>query len=427
MTTINTVQSLMQKYIRNPSKGPKIVLFTGGSGVRSPAIELVKYTHRTRHIINTTDSGGSTGMLRQVFELPGKHEFPAIGDIRSRLFDLANHEIPGYREVAKLLHYRLPKYADNNILRRVLSHIIRGNHELIRAIRKNSNNENLDTSSIPTSIIIQNALKTFWDTASTFERNYSLTLDLSDASIGNIFLAGLYFQYGGTGEALQTAIYFYKQLADVKGEVIPAHLESLHLAARFKDKTLYGQHLITQNSLSLPVDELWYINDLENKKKVVPTVNPDVIKAIQEADMIVYGMGSFETSLRSILIIPGIAEAIRRRNVPKVLITNPVLDEETIRMTAINCACKIGNTLQDMDTDQSYDYNNYLTYVLANEYPGATMFKSKYGNRFGYMPIGEGVIGNGVKLLQNNLLTSQGAKTYDPALLVELLFSIMAK
>jgi 2-phospho-L-lactate transferase/gluconeogenesis factor (CofD/UPF0052 family) len=53
--------------------------------------------------------------------------------------------------------------------------------------------------------------------------------------------------------------------------------------------------------------------------EVSPTPNPHILQSLQEADAIIFGMGSLYTSVCPTLILDGIGEAIAARvDVPKV-------------------------------------------------------------------------------------------------------------
>ena len=79
----------------------KMVFITGGTGFRHVARELAQRTKAATYVINVSDSGGSSRPLRFCFNLP------AIGDMRSRIIDIADRNRPGYQEITALLAHRL--------------------------------------------------------------------------------------------------------------------------------------------------------------------------------------------------------------------------------------------------------------------------------------------------------------------------------
>ena len=133
---ISMGKDIAAKHLANPAKGPRIVLFTGGTGSRFLARELTKYTHNACYIINVTDNGKSTGHIRRLLDIP------AIGDLRSRLIDLADRQTPGHEENTTLLKYRFDQKVDPQWFEHELAQMIAGEHDLVRAILRNPSASN---------------------------------------------------------------------------------------------------------------------------------------------------------------------------------------------------------------------------------------------------------------------------------------------
>jgi hypothetical protein len=88
-----------------PAKfGPRLTIFSGGSGFNTTAILLKTVTNQVTYIMPVSDNGGSTAEISRV--LGG----PALGDIRSRLMALASHHSLQEHAVTQLLKYRLPNH-----------------------------------------------------------------------------------------------------------------------------------------------------------------------------------------------------------------------------------------------------------------------------------------------------------------------------
>jgi len=418
---------LFGRFKRNPVKGPKMAFITGGTGSRFIAMELRQATHNAAYIIGTADSGGSTRALRLLFAMP------AIGDFRSRLIDLADRSSPGYKETTALLNYRLPGESTPDILEEELASIINGSHPLIRAIIESEIAPN------PLARIIRHALHVFQTQRLIYEKTTGQTFDLRKASIGNLFLAGSYFEYE---KDLETPIFLYKQIAGVAGSVIPAMLDIAHVAALMADhSSLFGQHRITASDCG-PVKRLWYVDgEAPGSKVIQPAANPGAIAALRDAKLIVFAMGSFYTSILSVLLIPEIAQVIRESSAPKILITNPVQDEETVGMRAGDFAAEVIKALTR--EGESADTKTYLTHILVNDPPGDLSFVSKYGGEFPFVdPDVSTIAGMGIETIRLPLLHKEGLKMlrngthmtqeqmsllkkYDSSLLAKLLFSFV--
>jgi len=389
---------------------PKIAFITGGSGSRFLAMELRKHTHNASYIINTSDSGGSTRQTRLVFDMP------AIGDFRSRLIDLADRELPGYSEATRLLGYRLPKSNTPAELESELRSLINGSHELLAGMLASNGEVHAYA------LIIMKALERFQSERGTYEHSVGRKFDLRNASIGNLFLTGLYLEYD---RDLEVPIFLYKQLAGVKGNVIPATLDNIHIAARMADgPSILGQHRITA-STNGPVEEVLFVSgENQGAEKVSPTVNPVAIEALGEANLIVFSMGSFYTSIISTLLIPGMAKAIRKSSAPKVFIANSVQDEETVGMSVGDMANELVRVLAQNDSLPAKT-TSYLTHVIANchkeDHPLVT---TKYGNQYGIVSSDSSGLDRDVKVIRRNLLSQGSQRKYDPELLTKILLGI---
>ncbi|KAF8469230.1 hypothetical protein BDZ91DRAFT_695347 [Kalaharituber pfeilii] len=106
-----------------------------------------------------------------------------------------------------------------------------------------------------------------------------------------------------------------------------------------EDANLPGSHpsLRTQNivfekenepELPARIDRIWYINPYG--QEIRPPANPKVVAAINEAEALVYSIGSLYTSIIPCLVLRGIGHAIASPHIRyKILILNGSLDRET--------------------------------------------------------------------------------------------------
>ena len=93
------------------------------------------------------------------------------------------------------------------------------------------------------------------------------------------------------------------------------------------DKTLF-------EPLEEPIRELFYVDKYNNRIKPLP--HPDIIKQIKDGRGVIYGMGSFWTSIIPSLVLSGIGEAVASLGCPKIFLMNCCSDRETEGMTAMN-------------------------------------------------------------------------------------------
>ena len=260
----------------------------------------------------------------------------------------------------------------------------------------------------------------------------SSTFNFQSASIGNLFLTGARLFSG----SFESAIYLLAIMGgvdEIKTAVLPAIVSNFshHIAAGLADgSVITGQNAIshpseptalnleigefikhqTLNSLSngsdtnvedanfpgslptlrkpniafskaseepLParIERIWYINPYGQEMRPMP--NPKVLEAINEADAIIYSIGSLYTSIIPSLILQGVGTAIARSEGPrfKILILNGSLDRETGDMTAsgflnaITRACveSQGETIRSREEIDMESWKEYVTHIIYLE------------------------------------------------------------
>ena len=108
------------------------------------------------------------------------------------------------------------------------------------------------------------------------------------------------------------------------------------------------------------------------------TANPMALAAIAAADVVVYGPGSFYTSVLPHLLVSDIAETIAGSPGPKILIGNMLEDRETRGVTLDEMAARLS---------QAGHGKPILTHILAHEgavpvarVVGASRFVARMGS-----------------------------------------------
>ena len=134
-------------------------------------------------------------------------------------------------------------------------------------------------------------------------------MDISGHSLGNLILTALTNMSGSFDKAIKTASEFLK----VNGKIIPSTLQSVTLSAKMEDGT------IVVGEKDIPSDKQ-YIETVFYDTKV--KANPEAIKAIEDADLIIYGIGSLYTSILPNTIIEGIDNALRNSKAKKIYFAN---------------------------------------------------------------------------------------------------------
>lgn len=121
--------------------------------------------------------------------------------------------------------------------------------------------------------------------------------DLDGHSIGNIILTALIDLYGD----LTTAVKEISKMLNLKGKVYPLTNDNVVLMGKMNNgKTIEGEHNITESQLN--IKKVFY--------KKEPQINKEVLKEIEDSDLIILSMGSLYTSIIPNLISKQIIKAI---------------------------------------------------------------------------------------------------------------------
>ncbi|HTV17026.1 MAG TPA: GAK system CofD-like protein, partial [Polyangiaceae bacterium] len=288
---------------RAPEFGPRILFLSGGTALRPLCRVLKQYTHNSVHLITAFDSGGSSAQLRHAFAMP------AIGDLRNRIVALADESVRGNPQIYRLFCYRLPA-ASPVALRTELDALVSGEHPFVSEIVE------------PMRRIVQTHLRFF------VERMPS-DFDLRGANIGNLLLAGGFLSHS---RDLESALFLFSKLLEVRGVVRPIVDGDLHLCADLADDTrVVGQHRLTGKEVDpirSPVRALSLVQSLADPTPASIGIGEKVQQHIEEADLICYPMGSFYSSVLANLLPRGVSRSIAAAGCPRVYIPNTGNDPE---------------------------------------------------------------------------------------------------
>jgi uncharacterized cofD-like protein len=155
-----------------------------------------------------------------------------------------------------------------------------------------------------------------------FQYRFKLGTGLEGHSFGNLFITAMSHV---TGDIL-SAIRASANVLNIRGRVLPSTLDNITLIARLADGSVVrGESAIPETKQQ--VERVWC-------EPMHPVALPEVITAIQQADLIVMGPGSLFTSVIPNLLIPELAQAVMNSAAPKVYIANMVTQPgETDNMT----------------------------------------------------------------------------------------------
>jgi len=144
-------------------------------------------------------------------------------------------------------------------------------------------------------------------------------------SFGNIFITAMTQVTGSFKDAVKESSI----VLAIRGRVLPSSLDKIRLKAEYSDGTMKeGEDKIPQKEKSI------------RKIYLVPQdvkSNPEVIEAIREAEIIIFGPGSLFTSIIPNLLIEQVGEEIVKRDVMKLYLCNVMTQHgETDGLTAFD-------------------------------------------------------------------------------------------
>ena len=150
---------------------------------------------------------------------------------------------------------------------------------------------------------------------------------LKGQSFGNLFLAAL----NGMSETFDEAVRKMSDVLAITGRVLPVTNENVYLAAEFDD----GSEVTGESHIADAKRE----RDARIRRVRLiperPAALPQVLEAIEAADMIVLGPGSLYTSIMPNLLTEGVARAVAESDAFRIYVLNVMTqDGETEGYTA---------------------------------------------------------------------------------------------
>ena len=138
---------------------------------------------------------------------------------------------------------------------------------------------------------------------------------LAGHSFGNLFLSATEKMSDNFDDAVKLA----GEVLQISGRVIPITLDDVRLAIQWGDEIIRGEGTI---------DVMDFAHRLHKKPSLflepAARVNPSAAQAIQAADVIIIAPGDLYTSLGPLLVVDGVADALKSSNAHKMYISNLV-------------------------------------------------------------------------------------------------------
>ncbi|MCP5040412.1 MAG: GAK system CofD-like protein [bacterium] len=299
----------LDRYLRAPEVGPRILFFSGGSALAKTCRKLKRYTHNSIHLMTAFDSGGSSAEIRRVFHVL------SVGDLRQRMMSLADETARGNPEIFRLFSHRLAEDQAAATLGTELDALVSGEHELVRKV------------SGPLRRLVRTHLR-------DFQRRMPKDFDLRRASVGNLVIAGGLLTHDGDIDAV---LFLFSKLVEVRGLVLPITAQDAQLAATLQNgERVVGQHRLTGKEVP-PIEsrivDISLVASMDDPKAVAVNAEEKICSLIREADLICFPTGSFYSSLLANLLVRGVGRAIAEAPCPKIFVPNMGCDPEQLGMS----------------------------------------------------------------------------------------------
>ena len=180
--------------------------------------------------------------------------------------------------------------------------------------------------------------------------------DLNNHPMGNLLLAALFNITGNLTDSLEAL----SKILNIKGKVLPFTEDKAVLVAHTKDKqTIVGESNITKAGKK--------IDYIEYKNKV--KVTKEVITSLEEADLIILGIGSLYTSVIPNLLSKEIKKTLINSKAKKMYICNIMTEHgETDNFKVSDCVKQLNK----------YVGKNFIDVVIANSKHIDTDIQEKY-------------------------------------------------
>ncbi len=141
--------------------------------------------------------------------------------------------------------------------------------------------------------------------------------DLRGHAVGNLLITALWEQTGDLVDGLD----WVGALLGAQGRVLPVTTAGLEIVAQVRDASATEPHVIRgQSRVSVTQGEVVALA----LEPADPVACPEAVAAIDAADALIMGPGSWYTSVLASLLVPGIRAAFSRARANRILVLNLV-------------------------------------------------------------------------------------------------------
>jgi len=238
-----------------------------------------------------------------------------------------------------------------------------------------------------------------------FAHRYDGAGDLAGHSLGNLVLMALAEQERSWIKAVDAA----GRMLGARGRVLPVTEHGVRLEA----ETICGERVSGESRIGAApaaVHRVWL-----EPARIAP--GPGVLEALREADLVVIGPGSLFTSLLPVLMVPGVADAVRASRGRRVLVGNLMTQP--------------GETLGLRMADQLLALDRHVgpgvaDTVLLNDAPIDPERLQPYALQQAELVARDGLLGRPEEIVTAPIVNDQGKIRHEPARLAEVLLRLIA-
>jgi uncharacterized cofD-like protein len=235
-----------------------------------------------------------------------------------------------------------------------------------------------------------------------FQYRFQEGRGLRGHSFGNLFLTALTHVTGDFAEAVRVS----GEVLAIRGRIFPTTLENVSLEAVMTDgKIVLGETRIAKSGKKIRRLSL-------RPRRVRPL--PEVLEAINQANLILVGPGSLYTSILPNLLVSGVAEAIEKSSATRVYVANLMTQPGETQ----------GYSLADhVRVIYSHTRRKLFDWVVASNQRISPEVAQRYSRR-GAEPVRvdiQDLQRIGVRCLLDNLLEEHGVVRHNAARISQLL------
>lgn len=236
-----------------------------------------------------------------------------------------------------------------------------------------------------------------------FAHRYAGAGELAGHSLGNLLLIALAEQEGSYFKALEAA----GRLLRIRGRVLPATAG----AVRLEGETVAGERISGESRIGAApaaIRTVWLEPSGAEPGECV-------LQSLSDADLVVLGPGSLFTSILPVLLVPGVAEAIRASRGSKVLVGNLMTQPgETVGMTMV----------EHLESIDRHVGPGLIETVLLNASPIAPQRLQPYAEQQAQLVLSTALDDRPETICAASLVNASGKIRHDPDRLAEALLRL---